>query len=120
MAKGQKKPVSKKKTDSSAKKPKNYFTPQLNYDNERAFYIDFTRDRFHGCLPVDENGNPESPGGMLICRKCVVLLFSIVFGVAMVVAGWHKMDDCPAQPMIPKYLIGEGPICFCSYSHQDL
>ncbi len=81
--------------------------PRLHFDEEKILSVDFSNDRFHGLLRMDDKNAPAPPDGTRACTRFVLLSFYVVFGVAMVVAGRSKVDECPAEPMIPKYLIGK-------------
>ncbi len=80
--------------------------PKLRFDSDRSYYVELTSDRFHGLLPMEGN-RPQHPEGMEICRKLVLILFSLGFGIALVWIGVWRMNDCKAEPMIPKYLVGK-------------
>ncbi len=53
-------------------------------------------------------GGQRVPSNREIAVHLVIGLVVKAVAIAMVVVGAIHIDDCPREPMVPKYLIGEG------------
>ncbi len=66
------------------------------------------RDKFHGLLIVNKTGSPIPPSDGQIATRLVVLLLVGFLAFSMISIGMANLDNCPVEPMIPKYLVGAG------------
>ncbi len=57
--------------------------------------------------PSDGQGGQRSPpsDGQIAIQVAIGLAIKAV-AIAMIVVGAIHIDDCPVEPMVPKYLIG--------------
>ena len=57
---------------------------------------------------TDRDGETRTaPGRGQVATHALFGIFVVVLAVVMLVVGVHNLHQCPAEPMVPGYLIGE-------------